>query len=235
MSTPAVEPEVPGLVTRLASGRSLTAVWANEIGGTTWRIGAAERAAEFVKVGPLHPEFDPGLEASKLRWVRPFIAVPEVLGAGVDGGLGWLHTRALADRNTIDPLFRADPGPVIDALGIGLRRLHDAAPVADCPWRRELAPTARGELGTPPPVDRLVVCHGDPCAPNTIVDETGEFVGLVDLGELGVGDRWSDLGAAHWSLEHNFGPGWWARFLAAYGIADDPVRRDFHRRVWEFG
>ncbi|OYO20033.1 aminoglycoside phosphotransferase APH(3') [Enemella evansiae] len=239
MSVPAVDPAVPAVVARIAGGRPLRAVWANEIGGTTWRIGAGERDAEFVKVGPPHPEFDPELEAAKLGWAREFIAVPEVLGAGVADGVGWLHTRALAGRNTIDPLFSADPGPVIDALGIGLRRLHETAPVTACPWRREpltrLSPAALAELGAPPPVDRLVVCHGDPCAPNTIVGDAGGFVGLVDLGELGVGDRWSDLGAAHWSLEHNFGPGWWPRFLASYGIPDDPVRRAFHRRVWELG
>lgn len=229
----AADGRVPDLVAGIAAGRPLSAVWTNELGGTTWRIGDQE----FVKYGLLHPEFDPVLEAEKLRWARAHLRVPEVLGASTEEHFGWLHTRALAGRNTIDPRFRADLTPVVTALGTGLRRLHETAPVPDCRWQWDpwatLDPETRAALGTPPPGDRLVVCHGDPCAPNTIVDDAGDFVGLVDLGGLGVADRWSDLGAAYWSVDYNFGARWWPVFLAAYGIADDPVRRDFHRRVWE--
>ena len=33
-----------------------------------------------------------------------------------------------------------------------------------------------------PPVDHLVVCHGDACAPNTLIGDDGACVGHVDLG-----------------------------------------------------
>ena len=42
---------------------------------------------------------------------------------------------------------------------------------------------ARKMLGTPPPIDKLVVCHGDACAPNTLLDGDGNFAGHVDLGD----------------------------------------------------
>jgi aminoglycoside phosphotransferase len=46
----------------------------------------------------------------------------------------------------------------------------------------------------------------------------------VDLGALGVGDRWGDLAIATWSAEWNYGPGWEDALLRAYGVAPDPLR-----------
>ncbi|WP_443062724.1 phosphotransferase [Streptomyces sp. NBC_00390] len=57
-------------------------------------------------------------------------------------------------------------------------------------------------------MDRLVVCHGDACAPNTVVGDDGTWTGHVDLGTLGAADRWADLAVATWSTQWNYGPGW---------------------------
>lgn len=87
-------------------------------------------------------------------------------------------------------------------------------------------------LRTPPPVDRLVVCHGDACAPNTLVTDAGTWSGHVDLGALGVGDRWADIAVAAMSLEWNYGPGWEDALLAAYGIERDVERMSYYRDLW---
>ena len=84
-----------------------------------------------------------------------------------------------------------------------------------------------------PPVDRLVVCHGDACAPNTLLDDDGHWMGHVDLGRVGVADRWADLAVATWSTVWNYGPGYEDRLLAAYGIAPDPDRTEFYRWLWD--
>ena len=39
----------------------------------------------------------------------------------------------------------------------------------------------------------------------------GRCSGQVDLGELGVADRWADLAVATWSTTWNYGPGWETR------------------------
>ena len=47
-----------------------------------------------------------------------------------------------------------------------------------------------------PAADELVVCHGDACAPNTLIGPDGHWTGHVALSELGVADRWADLARA---------------------------------------
>lgn len=88
------------------------------------------------------------------------------------------------------------------------------------------------ELREPPSVDRLVVCHGDACAPNTLLSESGAWAAHVDLSSLGVGDRWADIAVSAMSLESNYGPGWDDAFLEAYENDPDPVRAAYYRNLW---
>ena len=88
-----------------------------------------------------------------------------------------------------------------------------------------------------PPADRLVVCHGDACAPNTLLADDGMFFGHVDLGDLGVADRWADLAIASMSLDWNYpgdGPdGFASVLLDAYGVTADTGRIAYYRRSWD--
>jgi kanamycin kinase len=84
-----------------------------------------------------------------------------------------------------------------------------------------------------PPDDDVVVCHGDACLPNTLLDPAGAPVGHVDLGSLGRGDRWADVAVATWSLGWNLGPGWEPAFLDGYGVRPDPERAAYHRLLWD--
>jgi kanamycin kinase len=119
-------------------------------------------------------------------------------------------------------------------IGAGLRMLHDALPVDSCPWVRD-------DFGDAPPADRLVVCHGDACAPNTLIDAStaGEArcSGHVDLGALGVADRWADLAVAMLSLGWNYPSSRQRDLLAAYGVDGSSdlaaVRIDYYQRRWQ--
>jgi streptomycin 3"-kinase len=83
----------------------------------------------------------------------------------------------------------------------------------------------------------LVVCHGDLCLPNILVDPaTGQVTALIDLGRLGTADpyadialllataseTWPDEATAHAAEE---------QFADIYGTRLDPVRRDFYPRL----
>ena len=163
---------------------------------------------------------------------------------------------AVADR------WQARPTAAVTAIGEGLRAMHDALPAGRCPFswgaagrlRRVHERAAGGAidpagwhpdhqglsveaalalLADTPPVDALVVCHGDSCAPNTLITGDGRWSGHVDLGDLGVADRWADLAIATWSTTWNYGPGWEIPLLDAYGIAPDPDRTRYYRLLWD--
>ncbi|CDO85968.1 aminoglycoside phosphotransferase [Mycobacterium triplex] len=240
MTFPPSPPPAPAIVEQFAAGRPVRAVWVNEEGGVTFRLGSGGSAPDFVKVATA-PGADFTAEAGRLRWAVRYVTVPRVLGFGVDAGVAWLHTRGLAGLSAVHPRRLAVPEVAVRAIGAGLRALHDGLPMRTCPFEwsapgrlAALSPAARLRVGEPPPIDRLVVCHGDACAPNTLIDDDGRCCGHVDLGELGVADRWADLAVATLSLGWNYpGRNWEPEFFGAYGVEPDPARIGYYRRLWQ--
>lgn len=245
---------VPPAVRRVAGSDLVRPVWRNELGGLTFALGADR----YVKWSPPGAP-DLAAEHERLAWAAVYTPVPRVLDQGADNDGQWLTTAALDGDTAVAETWLSDPAPAVRAIGRGLRALHDALPVEECPfdWSAPTRVAAAREKGRhdpaewwpehrhldpdealrmvaePPLVDRLVVCHGDPCSPNTIVDTDGNWVGHVDLGALGVGDRWADIAVATWSLEWNYGPGWDDLLLDTYGIAADPERTAYYRLLWD--
>jgi kanamycin kinase len=79
----------------------------------------------------------------------------------------------------------------------------------------------------------LVVCHGDACVPNTLIGDDGRCSGHVDVGDLGLADRWADLAVAILSMEMDFTGDHEAALLDAYGVAPDRFRIAHYRKRWE--
>ena len=252
---------VPQQVLVLAAGRQPRLVWHNEDALTYELGGGPERC--FVKWSPAASSLDLTEEAERMAWAGAFHPVPRVLALGADNDGSWLVTAALPGRSAIDPMWIAEPRAAVRAIGEGLRAMHEALPADGCPfswmaerrversrraaaaglidpaedWQPEhqsLAVARALELiAEIPPVDQVVVCHGDACAPNTLLTEDGCWSGHVDLGALGLADRWADLAIATWSTNWNYGPGWETELLAAYGVPPDPDRTRYYRLLWD--
>ena len=77
-----------------------------------------------------------------------------------------------------------------------------------------------------------MVCHGDACVPNTLLDTDGRPTAFVDLAALGVADRWADIAVASMSTMWNFGTGWEDTLIEAYGVDPDRDRLAYYRRLW---
>lgn len=223
---------VPPQVRALAGQDQPEAVWVNERGGISFRAGT-----RFIKWNPHGTGLDLVGERLRMQWAARWHAVPQVLDAGADDQAQWLVTAALPGLGAVTNHWLARPLQAAQAIGRGLRMLHDALPVADCPFDWSIATRIQHRVPVeqlkPPAIDRLVVCHGDACAPNTIIAPDGSPAGHVDLGALGVADRWADLAVASMSLDWNYGPAWEDAFFAAYGVARDEERIAFYRHLWD--
>lgn len=233
-----MRPDVARRLDLLAGPAARTPLWRNPIGGVTFASGD-----RVVKVGPRNLETSMRAEADRIQWAAAYTPVPTVLDAGEDDDVEWLVTRALPGLSAVDPRWLAEPETAVRAVGTALRDLHDALPVSDCPFvwgvdaRLDNA-AARGVdvpagLRTPPPVDHLVVCHGDACCPNTLIGADGRWLAHVDLGALGVADRWADIAVAAMSTGWNYGTGWEETLIDAYGVEPDPERLAYYRALWD--
>ncbi|AQP46756.1 hypothetical protein BW730_03655 [Tessaracoccus aquimaris] len=216
---------VPELVTRWAREHRRDVaelVWRNELGGITARLTAPDTKDLFAKWSPV--DLEP--EAERMSWLSGRHPAPRVFDYVDDGDQWLLVSGALPGVSAVDPRWTADPDRAAAAIGEGYAVLHSLDPSISMfgavDW-----------VGDQPDIDQLVIAHGDACVPNTIIGADGRFVGHVDLGSLGVADRWADLAIASWSLEWDYGPGHERAFWDAYGIEPDPDRIAHYRRLWD--
>ncbi len=53
------------------------------------------------------------------------------------------------------------------------------------------------------PAEELVLSHGDFCLPNIFLKD-GRLSGYIDLGRMGIADKWQDIALCYRSLLHNY-------------------------------
>jgi kanamycin kinase len=121
------------------------------------------------------------------------------------------HVRARVERRLVDPAVHLHEEHAHLDLGAAIDLLDRLAPSDE----------------------DLVVCHGDYCLPNLLLDTGGAVTGYLDLGELGVADRWWDVAVGAWSVTWNLGDEWEDRFYRSYGVEPQPDRIAFYRLLYD--
>ncbi|SOB80104.1 aminoglycoside 3'-phosphotransferase-1 [Sphingomonas guangdongensis] len=186
-------------------------------------------------------------EAVRLRWLAAHLPAPAVVRFATSADEAWLLTTALPGRTAYQLLETGggEAAAVVDALADLLVRLH-AVPVHACTFisdhaRRLLLARARINAGLVdeddfdeeregwsaeqvwdaldellPLVPDLVVTHGDYSLDNILLQDEA-VTGCIDVGRLGIADRYQDL-AVMWNCLGEFGSDLQQRFLARYGI-----------------
>lgn len=257
------QPEPPETVRLEHAEWKWSVAWAYYPGSVTWRLEGPNNELRFLKVIRRFaqiPSLED--ECLRMRWAGQYLPVPEVIGCGVEKNIEWLLTAALPGRDATWDEFKSDKRKLVGILGRGLRKFHTAPPTK-CPFdytnqtaleqvrtrvasglvdpdadfhseHRHLTPQAAvNELERlRPKSEDLVVCHGDYCLPNVLIEGDGA-VGFLDLGQLGVADRWWDIAVGSWSVTWNLGPGLEDYFYESYGVEPDLPRIDFYRLLYD--
>lgn len=203
-------------------------------------------------------------EMVRLRWLTRYIPVPAVAHFVRTPDEAWLLMTAMPGKTAHQILEeRPEARPaVVDALATFLRRLH-AIPVSECPFNSDHAYrvnrarlridsdlvevddfdderegwTAEQVWGAMhnllPFASDPVVTHGDFSLDNLLMVED-EVVGCIDVGRVGIADRYQDL-AILWNFLGEFDSSLQERLFQAYGIADpDQGKLQFHLMLDEF-
>ena len=254
--------QIPAQIARYVAGWHSELAWESGPLARTWRLTGPAGEQRYLKSAPADGEVPIRGEAVRLRWAgRNGLPVPGVVAACAAGQAEWLLTDALPGRNAVAGELLAALGALVPILAEGLRRFHQT-PADQCPFPSGIAVALdqvrrrlRGGLITTadlhpehahlspaaaldelerlrPDREDLVVCHGDYCLPNVLISG-GAASGFVDLGRLGVADRWLDIAVGSWSVTWNLGPGWEDLFFASYGVARDDGRIAFYRLLYD--
>lgn len=236
--------------------------WAYEGRVTTWRLTAPNGTNRFLKVASSDETVRLTAEAAAMRWAIAYIRVPEVIDAGTTDNVDWLISNEIPGQPAFRDDWRVQPDWLVPIVAGGLRRFHDQLPVDECPFRLTIPDAlaiCRGRIDSgremfedlhdvhkhmsveeaydrlvslAPSTEDLVVCHGDYCFPNVMIEQD-EVTGYLDLGELAVADRWWDVAIGMWSTTWNVGLGYEEMFAASYGIDVDDERLAFYRLLYD--
>jgi streptomycin 3"-kinase len=168
------------------------------------------------------------LDASALQRAWPSVveAVRALHGLAVDR---CPFDRTLAQMMRLAHASVAEGRVVVEFLPVALQRTPPA----------QIMEQIEAELPVRLAQERaqLVVCHGDLCLPNILVDPaTGQVTGLIDLGRLGTADPYGDIALLLATARETWSDEAMVRradeeFAEIYGTELDPERLDFYLRL----
>ena len=197
-------------------------------------------------------------EMVRLRWLAGYVPVPAVVHFTRTEKEAWLLMTAIPGDSAYqilqtDPERRT---AVVDAIARFLRQIH-SVPTSACPFTSDLTyrlARARARIDAKqvdegdfdderlgwtaeqvckamqallPLAPDPVVTHGDFSLDNLLIRD-GEVLGCIDVGRVGIADRYQDLAVCYNGLGE-FGTLMQQRFLEQYGAGDlDPNKLQFY-------
>ena len=250
----------PPLRERFRSWRA-DAVRVGRSGAGVFRLTRCSMPTRYLKMVEADQSDELREEIRRTRWLTGRVPVPRVLDEGQAGGLAFFVMTEIAGSD-LSQRRSGDVEQLGRMVGKALRRFH-TLPTSDCPFDMRLdtllaesrrrveasevdendfdeeraGRSARelwAELVASRPIhEDLVVAHGDACLPNLIAVE-GQVQGYIDLGRMGLSDRWRDLALAARSLQHNGAEGAVEALFAGYSIKPDREKMQFYALLDEF-
>lgn len=255
---------VPPSLTPFVEGMLWARNTVGEAGAVVHRLHAPGRSSLYLKHGHGSVTQDLTDEMARMRWLARHASVPELRGFVATGNEAWLLMSAMPGRTAYDLLEAepCKRSAIVKAIATHLRQLH-ALPVEECPFNsahtlRLAAARSRmdageidisdfdeeragwtaaqvwAEMNTLLPMEAdPVVTHGDYSLDNILL-EGGLVTGMIDLGRVGIADRYQDLAILANCLRE-FGDDLQEQLFAAYGIAQpDECKLRFHLMLDEF-
>ncbi len=240
---------VPASLADLVAGYRWSRDLVGESGGSVYRLAADGRPTLYLKHGVGETAAAVVDELVRRQWLDGRLAVPRLCGFVALPDAAWLLTTAIPGRTAFQWLQDSplDRPAIVAALAAHLRLLH-ALPSETCPFDASLShhmalARLRLEAGAvdeedfgddhagwtaqqvwdeltaalPLPADR-VVTHGDYSLDNILIAD-GRVTGCIDVGRLGVADRYQDL-AILWQCLGEFDPALQDQLFRDYGIAE---------------
>lgn len=260
----ATPPSCPASIAEAVRGYAWARDTVGESGGAVYRLHAAGRETLYLKHGSGEVAADIAGEMARLTWLGRYLSVPALRRFELSPDEAWLLMTAMPGRTAFQLLEEepARRRETVTAIVAYLRALH-ALPAAECPFnsahplrlaaaRRRMAAgvvdtSDFGEEHHGWTAERLwdhmaamlpfdpdpVVTHGDFSLDNILIQD-GRVTGCIDLGRVGVADRYQDL-AILWDCLGEFDESLRAVMFGAYGMAAPDRRKiDFHLCLDEF-
>jgi len=128
-------------------------------------------------------------EQRKNDWIVAHIPGPKSLCFVVENGNAYYLRECLVGESLISAKYSSNPLFLISILEKVFEILK-SLDVCDCPFKADFS-------------EGNEFVHGDICLPNIFLNEKDEFIGFIDVGESGIGDRYYDVAWLIWSFEHN--------------------------------
>lgn len=256
---PCPMPDLPPALTAMLADHDWALDQVGESGATIHHVSARGAGPDlYLKHGQASVADDIEREMTRMRWLAPYLPVPELVQYHRTPDEAWLVTTALPGRTAWQWLEEdASNAPaIIDALADFLRRFHAIA-IDDCPFdsghRLRLAQARMRIIAGAVDTDDFDEARQGwtadqvwdalqallPLPPASVVThgdfsldnlliQDGVVTGCIDLGRVGIADPYQDI-AIMWNCLKDFGSRLQDRFLARYGQPiADQKRLDFH-------